>query len=282
MKFVIAPDSFKGSLTAQQAAAAMATGIRRVFPDADYQLVPLADGGEGTVAALVDSTGGRTVKATVHDPFDRVTTADYGLLGDGKTAVIEMAAASGIQFITGAGDPLRATTYGTGELILDAVAHGASQIIIGLGGSATVDGGAGMAQALGVHLYDAAGEELPHGGGPLGRLSRVETKGMAPILAGVKILLAADVTNPLTGPQGAARVFGPQKGATPTMVDTLDQNLAHLAAVVKRDCGTAPDQVAGAGAAGGLGFGLLAFTSATVRRGIDLVLHFTDFAHQVS
>ena len=281
MKFVIAPDSFKGSLTAKEAATAIATGIRRVFPAADYQLVPMADGGEGTVAALVAATGGRIVQAMVHDPFDRVTPAAYGLLGDGKTAVIEMAAASGIQFIDGPGNPLCATTFGTGELILDAIGRGVGQSVIGMGGSATVGGGAGMARALGGHLYDAGGEELPHGGGPLGRLARVDTKDMTPGLAGVKILLASDVTNPLTGENGAARVFGPQKGATPAMVKTLDENLAHFAAVVKHDCKTAPEKVAGAGATGGLGFGLLAFTSATMRRGIDLVLHFTDFARQV-
>ncbi|HJA74739.1 MAG TPA: glycerate kinase [Candidatus Limosilactobacillus gallistercoris] len=283
MKFVIAPDSFKGSLTAKEAAVAMATGIRRVFPHADYQLVPMADGGEGTVQALVDATGGQTIQATVHDPFDRPAVASYGLLGDGKTAVIEMAAASGLQFVNDQNrNPLVTSTYGTGELILDAISRGIKQIIIGLGGSATVDGGAGMAQALGVKLLDAAGDELPHGGGALGRLARVDTSKLAPGLSRVKILLASDVTNPLTGEQGAARVFGPQKGATPEMVATLDKNLGHFSAVVKRDCGFSPANVAGAGAAGGLGFGLLAFTAAEIHRGVDLVLRFTDFARQVA
>lgn len=283
MKFVIAPDSFKGSLTAKEAAVAMATGIRRVFPHADYQLVPMADGGEGTVQALVDATGGQTIQTTVHDPFDRPAVASYGLLGDGKTAVIEMAAASGLQFVNDQNrNPLVTSTYGTGELILDAISRGVKQIIIGLGGSATVDGGAGMAQALGVKLLDAAGDELPHGGGALGRLARVDTSKLAPGLSRVKILLASDVTNPLTGEQGAARVFGPQKGATPEMVATLDKNLGHFSAVVKRDCGSSPANVAGAGAAGGLGFGLLAFTAAEIHRGVDLVLRFTDFARQVA
>lgn len=283
MKFVIAPDSFKGSLTAKEAAVAMATGIRRVFPHADYQLVPMADGGEGTVQALVDAIGGQTIQATVHDPFDRPAVASYGLLGDGKTAVIEMAAASGLQFVNDQNrNPLVTSTYGTGELILDAISRGVKQIIIGLGGSATVDGGAGMAQALGVKLLDAAGDELPHGGGALGRLARVDTSKLAPGLSRVKILLASDVTNPLTGEQGAARVFGPQKGATPEMVATLDKNLGHFSAVVKRDCGSSPANVAGAGAAGGLGFGLLAFTAAEIHRGVDLVLRFTDFARQVA
>ena len=283
MKFVIAPDSFKGSLTAKEAANAMATGIRRVFPDADYRLVPMADGGEGTVQALVDATGGQIIHVTVHDPFDQPTVAGYGLLGDGKTAVIEMAAASGLQFVNDQNrNPLVTTTHGTGELILDAISRDVEQIIIGLGGSATVDGGAGLAQALGVRLLDDAGQELPHGGGALGRLARIDVSGLEPDLSQVKILLASDVTNPLTGEQGAARVFGPQKGATSEMVALLDKNLSHFATVVKRDCGSSPADVAGAGAAGSLGFGLLAFTTAEIHRGVDLVLHFTDFAHQVA
>lgn len=283
MKFVIAPDSFKGSLTAKEAANAMATGIRRVFPDADYRLVPMADGGEGTVQALVDATGGQIIHVTVHDPFDQPTVAGYGLLGDGKTAVIEMAAASGLQFVNDQNrNPLVTTTHGTGELILDAISRDVEQIIIGLGGSATVDGGAGLAQALGVRLLDDAGQELPHGGGALGRLARIDVSGLEPDLSQVKILLASDVTNPLTGEKGAARVFGPQKGATSEMVALLDKNLSHFATVVKRDCGSSPADVAGAGAAGGLGFGLLAFTTAEIHRGVDLVLHFTDFVHQVA
>lgn len=283
MKFVIAPDSFKGSLSAEQAANAMATGIRRVFPTAEYTLVPMADGGEGTVAALVAATGGHLVSAAVHDPLDRPIMASYGLLGTSNTAVIEMAAASGLQFVDPqTQSPLQASTYGTGELIKAAVARGVDRIIIGLGGSATVDGGAGMAQALGVHLLDSAGQELPHGGGALTRLARIDLRDLDPRLNQVAILLAADVTNPLTGPTGAARVFGPQKGATPAMVITLEQGLAQLAAVVKRDCGRDPSQEPGAGAAGGLGFGLLAFTHARLKRGIDLVLQFTNFAQQVA
>ena len=282
MKFVIAPDSFKGSLTAKQAALAMTTGIRRVFPRAEYTLVPMADGGEGTVAALVDATGGQLVQAPVHDPLDRVVTASYGLLGTSNTAVIEMAAASGLQFVDAqTRNPLLASTYGTGELIKDAVARGVDRIIIGLGGSATVDGGAGMAQSLGVHLLDEAGQELPHGGGALTHLTRVDMSELDPGLHQVEILLAADVTNPLTGSEGAARVFGPQKGATPEMVTILEQGLAHFATVVKHDCRRDPSRKPGAGAAGGLGFGLLAFTHAEVKRGIDLVLQYTDFAQQV-
>ncbi|HJA27271.1 MAG TPA: glycerate kinase [Candidatus Limosilactobacillus intestinigallinarum] len=283
MKFVIAPDSFKGSLSAKQAATAMATGVRRVFPTAEYTLVPMADGGEGTVAALVAATGGHLVPVTVHDPHDRVVTANYGLLGTSNTAVIEMAAASGLQFVDPATqDPLSASTYGTGELIKDAVARGVDRIIIGLGGSATVDGGAGMAQALGAHLLDSAGRELPHGGGALTRLVHIDLTDLDPALDRVEILLAADVTNPLTGPTGAARVFGPQKGATPAMVATLERGLNRFATVVKRDCGLDPSRKPGAGAAGGLGFGLLAFTHARLKRGIDLVLQFTNFAQRVA
>lgn len=252
MKFVIAPDSFKGSLTAKQAALAMTTGIRRVFPRAEYTLVPMADGGEGTMAALVDATGGQLVQAPVHDPLDRVVTASYGLLGTSNTAVIEMAAASGLQFVDAqTRNPLLASTYGTGELIKDAVARGVDRIIIGLGGSATVDGGAGMAQALGVHLLDEAGQELPHGGGALTHLTRVDMSELDPGLHQVEILLAADVTNPLTGSDGAARVFGPQKGATPAMVTILERGLAHFATVVKHDCRRDPSRKPGSGAAGG-------------------------------
>lgn len=276
MKFVIAPDSFKGSLTAKQVAEAIHAGIARVFPAADYQLVPMADGGEGTVQSLVDATGGRLVTATVHNPLNQLVEASYGLLGDGETAAIEMAAASGLQFVAGDNkDPRFTTTYGTGELIRAALDRGAKKIILGLGGSATNDGGAGMAQALGAHLLDARGAELPVGGAALARLARIAVADLDPRLARTTFLLAADVTNPLTGPTGASAVFGPQKGATPVMVKELDASLHHYAIVIERDLGRAVEDLPGAGAAGGLGAGLLAFTPAKLVPGVDLVVEFT-------
>ena len=238
MKFVIAPDSFKGSLTAKEAATAMATGIKRVYPDAEITLVPMADGGEGTVQSLVDATNGQLLTKTVHDPLNQPVQAHYGLLGNSNTAVIEMAEASGIGYVTEeTKNPLIATTYGTGELILDAVNHGVDQIIIGIGGSATNDGGAGMAQALGVKLLNDAGEQVGLGGGALGEVAHVDVSGVDRRVKEVKVLIASDVTNPLTGPEGASAVFGPQKGATPEMVKLLDDNLHHYAAVIKADLG---------------------------------------------
>lgn len=282
MKFVIAPDSFKGGLTAKQAAEAMAKGIQRIFPKADYVLVPMADGGEGTVQSLVDATSGKFVSAKVHDPLNRITEARYGILGDGKTAVIEMAAASGIQFINQqTANPLVTTTYGTGELMLDAIDRGVQKIIIGIGGSATVDGGAGMAQALGVRLLKADGSPIGLGGGALAALDHIDVSKIDPRLKQVTIAIASDVTNPLTGPDGAAAVFGPQKGATPDMVKELDQNLHHYAQVIVQSTGKEVEKLAGAGAAGGLGAGLLAFTKAQMRHGVDLVIEATGLKEKV-
>lgn len=276
MKFVIAPDSFKGSLTAKEVATAIQTGLKRVFPNDQYEIVPMADGGEGTVQSLVDATAGQLVDCRVHNPLNKVVTAHYGLLGDGHTAVIEMAQASGIQYINEqTRNPLITTTYGTGEMMLDAVKHGVNKIIIGIGGSATNDGGAGMAQALGVHLLDANGQELPFGGGALGKLAHIDMSGVDPAVAKVQVLIASDVTNPLTGPDGASAVFGPQKGATPAMVKELDSNLHHYATVIKDDCGKDLEQKPGAGAAGGLGTGLMAFTNSKMAKGIDIVIQFT-------
>ncbi len=283
MKFVIAPDSFKGGLTAKEAAHAMATGIRRVFPDADYALVPMADGGEGTVQSLVDATNGRLVTATVTGPLGDPVTAQYGLLGDGHTAVIEMAAASGIQFVDDqTHNPLVTTTYGTGELIRAALAQGVDKIILGIGGSATNDGGAGMAQAVGVHLRDAAGHELPFGGAALANLATIDLSERDPLLDDVELLIASDVTNPLVGDTGASAVFGPQKGATPAMVATLDAALAHYADVIHTQVGPDLAQAPGAGAAGGLGAGLMAFTHATMAHGIDIVVEYSGLRQQAA
>lgn len=276
MKFVIAPDSFKGGLTAKEAAEVMAEGIKRVYPDAEYVLIPMADGGEGTVQSLVDATGGKIVTARVHNPLNELVDADYGLLGDGKTAVIEMAAASGLQFVNHeTANPLITTTYGTGELIKDALDHHVEKIIIGIGGSATVDGGAGMAQALGARLLNAQGQEIGHGGGALADLARIDFTGLDPRLKAVRIQVASDVTNPLTGKEGAAYVFGPQKGADGEMVKVLDNNLHHYAQVLTEYGGPDVEQVPGAGAAGGLGAGLLAFTDAVMKQGVELVVEAT-------
>lgn len=276
MKFVIAPDSFKGSLTAKEVAIAIKAGISTVFPDADYELVPMADGGEGTVQALVAATNGQLVQVSVHNPLNQLCTATYGLLGDGKTAVIEMAQASGIQYVDEqTHNPLVTTTYGTGELILDALNHGISQIILGLGGSATNDGGAGMAQALGAHLLDANNQEVKPGGGNLDKLDHISTANLDPQLANTKFLIASDVTNPLTGKEGASAVFGPQKGATPAMIKKLDHNLHHYAAIIQRDLNQAVEFQPGAGAAGGLGAGIMAFTNHEMAHGIDLVIKYT-------
>jgi glycerate 2-kinase len=283
VKIVIAPDSFKGSLTAQETVRAIQEGVLRALPEAECVGVPMADGGEGTVRSLVDATGGHIICVPVTDPLCHPTAAEYGILGNGRTAVIEMAAASGIQYVDEATrDPLVATTYGTGELIKDALDRGVTDIIVGLGGSATNDGGAGMAQALGVRLLDANGDSLPFGGAALAELSAVDVSGLDPRLAKVRIRLASDVTNPLTGVRGASAVFGPQKGATPGMVERLDGALAHYAAVIRRQLGREVDAVPGAGAAGGLGAGFLAFTDASMRSGVDLVVEATGLAQLAS
>lgn len=276
MKIVIAPDSFKGSLTAKQAAEAIHTGLKRVFPDADYEIVPMADGGEGTVQSLVDATQGSFRQATVLNPLGETVSAEYGLLGDQQTAVIEMAAASGIQFVNDdTKNPLVTTTYGTGQLMLDAMHHGAREIIIGIGGSATTDGGQGMAEALGVKFLDATGNPISRGGGGLADLATIDVSGVDPLVAQTKVRIASDVTNPLVGSTGSAAVFGPQKGANPEMVKVLDANLAHYAAVIKTTLGKDLADFPGAGAAGGLGAGLLAFTDSNMEKGVEIVVRET-------
>jgi glycerate 2-kinase len=280
MKIVIAPDSFKENLTSLEVAAALERGIKRVRPRARCIKVPMADGGEGTVQSLVDATGGNIVKKRVMGPLGEPVIARYGILGDGTTAAIEMAEASGLALVPERRDPLRATTYGTGELILDAIERGVSAIIIGIGGSATVDGGTGMAQALGVSFLGGNGRAItePVCGGLLERISEIDMHGLDPRVRKTRITIACDVENPLCGPRGAARVFGPQKGATPEMVEILDRNLRHLAALIKRDLGIDVMRIAGGGAAGGLGVGLIAFAKAKLKRGVDLVSDAVDLA----
>jgi glycerate kinase len=272
MRVVIAPDSFKECTPAAAVAKALAEGWRRVFPEDDLRLVPMADGGEGTVDALVAATGGQYVRVPVTGPLGEPVEAVYGLLGDAKTAVIEMASASGLPRVPlERRDPRTATTYGTGELIRHALENGARRIIIGIGGSATNDGGAGMAQALGYGFYDDQGRPLPPGGAALARLARIDASSPHPGLAACDIQVACDVDNPLCGPRGASRVYGPQKGATPEMVEELDAALRHFGAVIGRELGVSVMDLPGAGAAGGLGAGLMAFAGGRLRPGVELV-----------
>jgi len=282
MKIVIAPDSFKESLSALEVAEAVERGFRMVFPEAEYVKVPMADGGEGTVQSLVDVTGGRIVEVEVTGPLGEPVLAFFGLLGDGKTAVIEMAAASGLHLVPrDRRNPLVTTTRGTGELIRAALDAGANHLIIGLGGSATNDGGAGMVQALGGRLLDRDGRDIGPGGGALADLQAIDLSELDPRLKSVRIDVACDVDNPLTGAKGASAIFGPQKGATPDMVAILDRNLAHYADMIRRELGKQVGDIPGAGAAGGLGAGLLAFLPAELKRGVDIVIETVQLAERV-
>jgi glycerate kinase len=273
MRVVVAPDKFKGSLTAMEAAGAMSRGVLAAAAAASIDQIPMADGGEGTVDALVAATGGSYRTARVTGPLGAPADARFGMLGDGRTGVMEMAAASGLVLVPAAErNPLRASTRGTGELLLAVLAAGAQRVILGIGGSATNDGGAGLAQALGFRLIDATGAELPPGGGNLDRLHAIDSSRRRREIDGIEIDVACDVTNPLCGPDGASAVFGPQKGATPAMITALDANLRHFAAIVARDLGVEILTRPGAGAAGGLGGGLAAFVGGKLRPGIDLVI----------
>jgi len=278
MRVVLAPDSFKGSASALAVAQAMERVVRAVFADAEVHQVPIADGGEGTVEALVTATRGRLERRTVRGPLGEPVEARWGVLGGGQTAVIEMAAASGLPLVPpGRRDPRVTTTYGTGELVRAALDAGLGKLVIGIGGSATNDGGAGLARALGVRFLDAEGRDLPEGGAALARLARIDLSGLDPRLGAAEVLVACDVDNPLTGPRGASAVFGPQKGATPEMVRELDAALGHYAALARSATGRDVAEVAGAGAAGGLGAGLLFFTPARLRPGVGIVLEATGF-----
>ena len=280
--FVLAPDSFKGSMTAKEVCEAMERGLRKAYPTANYIHVPMADGGEGTVQSLVDATGGQIHSKEVMGPLGQQVTASYGILGDGITGVIEMASASGIQYVTKETEnPLIATTYGTGELILECLNKGINKIIIGIGGSATNDGGTGMAEALGAKFLDSEGSALPRGGGSLNKLAAIDISSLDTRLQQADIIVACDVSNPLCGETGASRVFGPQKGATPEMVKQLDTSLAHYAEVVKQQLHKDVRDVPGAGAAGGLGAGLLIFTQAVLKKGIDIVIEHNGLSEKL-
>lgn len=272
-RIIVAPDSFKESLSAPEVAKAIIGGIKRVLPAVEAVAVPMADGGEGLTATLVAATGGQAKTASVTGPLGTPVQACWGILGDGNTAVVEMAQASGLPLVPqDKRNPLVTTTYGTGELIREALNAGCRRLIVGIGGSATNDGGAGMAQALGVKLLDASGNAIPPGALGLELLERIDMSTLDPRVKETDIQVACDVDNPLCGPRGASAVYGPQKGATPEMVPRLDAALARLATVIARDLGKDIWELPGAGAAGGLGAGLVAFLGATLRRGIDLVM----------
>ena len=273
MKVVIAPQAFKGSISALEAARAMGDGVLRVVAGAETVTVPVADGGDGTLETLVEGSGGEIRTSEVTGPLGEKIEAQWGAMGDGATAVIEMARTSGLAPVPiEKRDPLVATTYGLGEAIRHALDAGYRRYIIGIGGSATNDAGAGMAQALGVRLLDGEGRDLPFGGAALARLDRIDLSSLDHRAQGSQFLVACDVSNPLTGPEGASAIYGPQKGATPEMVAQLDAALGHFAEVVKRDIGADINDVPGAGAAGGLGGGLIAFLRAQLRAGVDIVL----------
>lgn len=272
MKIVIAPDSYKESLSATEVAQAIEKGFREIFPEAQFVSVPVADGGEGTVEAMIAATQGRAVTSTVTGPLGDTVEAQWGISGDGQTAFIEMAAASGLALVPPElRNPLITTSYGTGELILQALESGVKKIIIGIGGSATNDGGAGMVQALGAKLCDANGADIGFGGGSLMSLNNIDIRHLDARLQTCSIRVACDVTNPLTGTSGASFIFGPQKGATEAMIRELDHNLAHFADVIKKSLRVDVKEVPGAGAAGGMGAALMAFLGAELRSGIEIV-----------
>ena len=272
MNILIAPDSFKDCLSAMEVAAALGRGIQKILPDASCSLLPLADGGEGTVEAVIDATGGKRREVLVLDPLMREVNSFYGITGDGETAVIEMAAASGIELLaTEERDPWLTSTFGTGQLISDALDQGVKKILLGIGGSATNDGGSGMAQALGVVFRGKHGTMEVRGGGALGEVEQIHLDGLDPRLAAVEIIVACDVDNPLTGPRGASVVYGPQKGADEAMVKKLDRNLLHFAELIRDQLGKEVNTLAGAGAAGGLGAGLVAFLDASLTLGFNMV-----------
>ena len=287
MKFVLAPDSFKESMTASEVCQAMKKGIKKAIPDAEVVSVPMADGGEGTTDSLIDATNGQKHFLNVTDPLGKKVNAYYGILGDQKTAIIEMAQASGLTYVDKNNRTpetiMKTTTYGTGELINDALKHNVNKIIIGLGGSSTNDGGAGMAQAIGVKFFDQNNHEITKklGGGDLNQIAKIDLSAINPRLKDVQVLIASDVTNPLTGQNGASAVFGPQKGADAQTVKKLDQNLSHYAALIQQTCKKDVATIPGSGAAGGLGAGLLAFTNATIHHGVELIAHETHLADKI-
>ncbi|MFC2123946.1 glycerate kinase [Bacteroidota bacterium] len=282
MKILIAPDSFKESLSALEVARNIEKGIKTVIPETDCILLPMADGGEGTVQSMVDATGGQIINTVVHDPLMREINGFFGILGNGRTAVIEMAAASGIELLQETEkDPYHTTTFGTGELLRSAIEKGCSEIIIGIGGSATNDGGMGMASALGVRFHDKYGKEIPQGGKYLGEIEEIDASEIISEAKTIHFTIASDVSNPLCGPEGASYVFGPQKGATPGQVSILDAGLNHFGDLIEKMSGKTIKNVPGAGAAGGLGAGLMAFLNADMKPGFEVVKEITHLEDHI-
>lgn len=279
---VLAPDSFKESMTAKEACEAMERGIKKVNANISCIHVPMADGGEGTMQSLVDATGGEIYSLNVIGPLGNEVKAMYGILGDGETGVLEMASASGIHLVAAEKrNPLVTTTFGTGQLIKACLDHGVKKLLIGIGGSATNDGGAGVIQALGGKLLDKEGKELGFGGEELGKLTTIDLTNFDERLKDVEIEVACDVNNPLCGERGASNVFGPQKGATPEMISVLDLNLRHYASVIKEQMNKDVLDIPGAGAAGGLGAGLMAFLNGTLKKGINMVIEYSGLEEKV-
>jgi glycerate kinase len=279
---VLAPDSFKESMTAKEACEAMERGIKKVNANINCIHVPMADGGEGTMQSLVDATGGEIYSLNVIGPLGNEVKAMYGILGDGETGILEMASASGIHLVAAERrNPLVTTTFGTGQLIKACLDHGVKKLLIGIGGSATNDGGAGVIQALGGKLLDKEGKELGFGGEELGKLTTIDLTNFDERLKDVEIEVACDVNNPLCGERGASNVFGPQKGATPEMISVLDLNLRHYASVIKEQMNKDVLGIPGAGAAGGLGAGLMAFLNGKLKKGIDMVIEYSGLEEKV-
>ncbi len=282
MRILACPQEFKESLTAGQAAGAIAVGVRRAGPEIEVDLAPMADGGPGTIDAVLSSLEGQRRKATVHDPLGRLREARWAMLDDSKTGLIEMAEASGLALLRPEErDPRRTSTYGTGELIRAALGEGCRRLVVAIGGSATNDGGAGMAQALGARLLDTQGKDLEPGGAALAGLQRIDVSELDARLRSCEVVVAADAVNPLLGPAGASLVYGPQKGATPEVVAALEAALQRFAEIVRRDLGLDIASVSGAGAAGGLGGGLVALLKARITSGAELVAEAIDLAGQI-
>ncbi|AWK49979.1 glycerate kinase [Clostridium beijerinckii] len=278
----LAPDSFKESMTAKEVCEAMERGIKKANSNISCIHIPMADGGEGTMQSLVDATDGKIYSLEVVGPLGNKVEAQYGILGEGEIGILEMASASGIQLVhPEKRNPLLTTTYGTGQLIKACLDHGVKKLLIGIGGSATNDGGAGVIQALGGKLLDKQGNELAFGGGELGKLSTIDLNNFDSRLKDVIVEVACDVNNPLCGERGASNVFGPQKGATQEMIGTLDDNLKHYADIIKKQLGKNVLDEPGAGAAGGLGAGLLAFLNGTLKRGIEMVIEYAGLEEKV-
>jgi glycerate kinase len=282
LKVVAAPQTFKGSISALNAAEAISIGVKNIYPSAEVFLCPVADGGDGTLETLVEVSNGNIVECVVEGPTGTPVEAQWGAMGDEQTAVIEMARTSGLALLDlNERDPLNASTYGLGEAILSALDQNYRKFIIGIGGSATNDGGAGMAQAVGISLKDEFGKEIPRGGAALSKLHSIDTAGIDPRIKQSEFMVACDVNNPLTGPEGASAVYGPQKGATPEMITQLDEALKNFAETILRDLGEEVEHISGAGAAGGLGAGMMAFMGGTLKPGVDIVLDTVGLADKL-